>query len=206
MRTIRTRTPGSSALWILGLVVATLMVNAGPVGAQGYPDSMRSDYGGEAGDSRRSDAGPLSLRTGIGFTADPDAFLMGFELDYRIEDGFSLGTQVQVGVDDDLTLVSPVVFGRYTQNLGDFDGGLDRVDLYVQGGLGFTWWDVDRARNRGGDDDDAAFLMNFGFGAEYRLTDHVSAGSHMLFNIIPGEIYDERFYFSWEVVSLRFRF
>jgi opacity protein-like surface antigen len=188
--------------------MAMLVLQGAPSHAQGYPDRMSADYGGEeSGDTRRSADGPFSLRTGLGFTADPDAFLMGFEADYRIiEEGFSIGAQVQLGIDDDRTLVSPVVYGRYTANLGDFERSLDRIDVYLQGGLGFTWWDVDRPRNRGGDDDDTEFLTNFGFGAEYRLTDHVSAGTHMLFNIIPGEIYDERFYFSWEVVTLRYRF
>jgi opacity protein-like surface antigen len=102
--------------------------------------------------------------------------------------------------------LSPVAYGRYTANLGAFTDALDRVDTYLQGGLGFTWWDVDRPARAGGDDDDAEFLINFGFGAEYRLTEHVSAGTHMLFNVIPDEIYDERFYFSWEVVTLRYRF
>jgi opacity protein-like surface antigen len=197
----------TSVLWI-SCVVALLVIQSAPVGAQGYPDRMSSEYGDDASDTtRRPDGGPLSIRTGLGFTADPDAFLMGFEIDYRIiEEGFSIGTLVQLGIDDDWTIVSPVLYGRYTANLGDFEPNLDRIDLYLQGGLGFTWWDVDRPNNRGGDDDDNEFLTNFGFGAEYRLTDHVSAGTHMLFNIVPGEIYDERFYFSWEVVTLRYRF
>jgi opacity protein-like surface antigen len=169
---------------------------------------MSTDYGGDASaPARRDDAGPFSLRTGLGFTSDPDTFLLGFEADYRIvAEGFSIGALVQLGVDDDTTIVSPVAYGRYTANLGAFTGALDRVDTYLQGGLGFTWWDVDRPARAGGDDDDAEFLINFGFGAEYRLTEHVSAGTHMLFNVIPDEIYDERFYFSWEVVTLRYRF
>jgi opacity protein-like surface antigen len=191
----------------LGGVVAvvSMVATAESATAQGYPDSMSSDYGQDQ--RRRADRGPFSIRTGLGFSADPDTFLLGFEADYRIiAEGFSVGGLLQLGVDDDLTMVSPVVYGRYTLNLGEFDPVLDRVDTHFQGGLGFTWWDIDLPRGVHGDDDDAEFLLNFGFGAEYRLTDHVSAGSHMLFNVIPDEIYDERFYFSWEVLTLRYRF
>jgi len=176
--------------------VAALLCLAAPAWGQGYAD-----------DGTSGDGGPFSLRTGLGFSVDPDTFLLGFEADYRIiAEGFSLGVLTQLGVDDDLTMVSPVVYGRYTANLGEFERSLDRVDTYLQAGLGFTWWDVDRPAHRGGDDDDTEFLTNFGFGAEYRLTDHVSAGTHLMFNVIPDEIYDERFYFSWEVVTLRYRF
>jgi opacity protein-like surface antigen len=186
------------------LALAGLVLLAAPATGQGYPDTTTSDYGGGQ-DSQRGSDGPFSLRTGLGFSIDPDTFLMGFEGDYRIiTEGFSVGTQVQLGLDDDLTLVSPVFYGRYTVDLGEFNRSLDRVAPYLQGGLGFTWWEIDR--RFGGDDDDTEFLLNFGFGVEYRLTEHVSAGTHMLFNLIPDKIYGERFYYSWEVATLRYRF
>src|SRR5688572_29421934 len=61
----------------------------------------------------RNMAGPFSLRAGIGCTSSPTTFLMGFEGDYEVAEQFSLGVHVQLGLDDDDTIVSPVAYGRY---------------------------------------------------------------------------------------------
>ena len=163
-------------------------------------------YGRSGG---RSDTGPLSVHMGLGFTAGPSAFLLGFEADYLVFEQVSLGGLVQLALDDDYTIVSPVAYGRYWVDLGQYDAELDPLVPYLQTGLGFTWWERDLRFGR--DDDDTAFLINFGFGAEYRFTPHLALGSQMLFNFIPTEIFDDRayddhFYYSWEVLGLRYRF
>ena len=48
--------------------------------------------------------------------------------------------------------------------------------------------------------------LNFGFGADYRLTESLSVGSKMLFNVMPTNVFGESFYFSWEVAGLRYHF
>ena len=67
------------------------------------------------------------------------------------------------------------------------------------------------AQSRSDYDDDTAFLLSPGFGVDFRINEHVSVGSQMLFNIIPTGIHDDtpiddQFYYSWEVIGLRYRF
>ena len=59
----------------------------------------------------QSSSGPAgrsvwSARSAIGFTADPDAFLMSFEGDYRFSQSTSLGLLLFLGVEDDMNLVA----------------------------------------------------------------------------------------------------
>ena len=58
-------------------------------------------------------AKPWSLRGGIGLMDDPDAFLMNFEIERYMRDEVTVGFALQLGVDDDYTVVSPMVFARY---------------------------------------------------------------------------------------------
>ena len=80
----------------------------------------------------------------------------------------------------------------------------------MQGGLGFTYIDIDVPGNLppgvNVDDDDIGLLMSVGFGADYRITDSISLGSRMLFNVLPDDVLGENFYFSWQVAAIRFRF
>ncbi|MDJ0853230.1 MAG: outer membrane beta-barrel protein [Myxococcota bacterium] len=149
-----------------------------------------------------------SLSTGIGFTADPDAFLLGFEGDYRVYRGLSLGAELQLGLDDDFTIVSPTARARYTFDLSGVTRSefFYRLRPYLQTGLGFTYIEADVPDFPGVDDDDTGLLVNFGFGAEYALTRSLSLNSKMLFNFLPGDVFGESFYYSWEVAGLRYRF
>jgi hypothetical protein len=162
----------------------------------------------------RGPAGPFSLRTGIGFTTDPTTFLMGFEGDYEIVDQFSLGAHVQLGVSDDYLIVSPVAYGRYRFDLGQFNEDLAPIEPSIRAGLGFSYWEKDlpsRPFLTDDDDDDLQFLINFGTGIEYRLNPNLALGTLMHFNIIPTEMFDDRqyddtFYWGWEVATIRFTF
>src|SRR5262245_22139035 len=114
-----------------GLLCVALAISASAEAT--YDD----DYG------RSGPAGPFSLRTGIGFTSSPTTFLMGFEGDYEVVDQFSLGAHVQLGVADDDLIVSPVAYGRYRFDLGQFNEDLAPVEPSIRGGLGFTYWEKD---------------------------------------------------------------
>jgi opacity protein-like surface antigen len=189
------------------LVTVLILMMAPAVLAQtDYDDDPYETTDPYYGQNDASDVGRFSLRTGLGFTADPESFLLGFEGDYAISENFSAGALLQLGVDDDRTIVSPVVYGRIRSDLGGIDPDLRAIEPFIQLGLGLTYWDVDRPRPGSGTTDDTEFLLNTGFGAEYRITDHVSVGSMMLFNIVPDAIFGERFYFSWEVLTARYRF
>lgn len=158
-----------------------------------------------AGPAAAQQERPWSVETGLGFTADPESFLLEFEGNYRVGGGFSFGPMVQLGLDDDFTLVSSTGYFRYTFDLsGVGSGGLRRLEPYVQTGFGFTY--VNRDVPPGFDDDDADFLADFGFGADFRLNESFSLDSRMLFNFIPGGVFGENFYYSWQVAGLRFRF
>jgi hypothetical protein len=191
-------------------VLAIAVLLAGPAVAQtDYPEdrSSSSDEGGGAG---YRDEGTFSLKAGLGFTASPEALLLGFEGDYRVAEPFSLGLLTEVGIDDDVTIVSPQVYGRYWPDLGELiDPDVAFIEPYAQLGVGFTWWDADDFK--GVHDDDTQFLLSPGFGLDFRINEHVAIGSQMLFNVIPAGIHDDtpiddQFYYSWEVIGLRVRF
>jgi len=147
---------------------------------------------------------PFSLQTGLGFMADPEAFLLGIEGDFHVNQNVSVGSTVQFGLDDRFTVISPTLHGRYWFDFPGQDEMLQRLRPYVQLGTGFTYIDVDGWR--GQDDDDIGFLIDGGFGADFRLSHSLSLGTKMLFNGMPGGVFGEKFYFSWEVAALRLRF
>jgi len=148
---------------------------------------------------------PFSVQTGLGFMADPEAFLTGIEGDFHLTRNVSFGPAVQFGIDDRFTVISPSLHGRYWFEFPGQDDVLQRLRPYLQMGTGFTYIDVD-GRWRGRDDDDIGWLINGGFGADFRLSHSLSVGTKMLFNGMPGDVFGENFYFSWEVAALRFRF
>jgi opacity protein-like surface antigen len=167
-------------------------------------------FGSGAALAQTSEGGRWSVQTGLGFMADPDAFLMGFEGDYRLPHGFSVGAELQLGIDDDFTVVSPTARARYSFDLRRVSSNeaVHRLRPFLQTGVGFTYIKIDVPNVPGVniDDDDIGFLWNAGFGAEYLLNRSWSVGSKMLFNVLPDEVFGESFYYSWEVASLRYRF
>ena len=127
------------------------------------------------------------------------------EVDYRLAQGFSVGGTLQLGLDDDHTIVSPTGHLRYTFDLSGGGSDVARVRPFIQGGLGFTFIDLDNTPP-GVDDDETGFMLNFGFGTELVLTDTISVGSKMLFNFMPDDVMNENFYYSWEIATVRYRF
>src|SRR5262245_57914845 len=82
----------------------------------------------------------FSVEGGVGFTADPDSFLLDFEGAYDFGNGFAVGPALQLGLDDHFVLVSPTIFGRYGFDLsGVSQPQLQRLTPYVQSGMGFTY-------------------------------------------------------------------
>ena len=189
-------------------VLAIALLLAAPAGAQDRDN--RYDTRDVPADVGYRDEGTFSLKPGLGFTAGPTTLLLGFEGDYRVAEPFSVGLLTEVGIDDDLTIVSPQLYARYWPDLGEMiDPDVSFIEPYVHLGVGFTWWDADVYK--GVNDDDTQFLLSPGFGVDFRINEHVSVGSQMLFNVIPGAIHDntpidDTFYYSWEVIGLRYRF
>lgn len=216
---MRNARPSPGTRSVLAIAVLAVGVFGAPAAAQPMSERGQSEEGGEAATAgetapqrstsgqtaSRDEPGPFSVRTGLGFAIDPDSFLLAFEGDYAITHHISAGVLVELGLDDDLIFVSPVAYGRYRFDLSDFtdEESVHKLFPFLHGGVGLTHWDVD---DRPGDDDDTEFLMNFGFGVEYEVAEEVSVVSQMLFNIVPDKVFDERFYYSWEVLSVRYKF
>ena len=151
--------------------------------------------------NQSADQGGWAVRGGIGFMASPEAFLMNFEGEYRFPANVALGAAMQLGLKSKLTVVSPVAYGRYIFAMDQASSEqARRLEPYLQFGTGLTHRDRD---SRG---DDTGFLLNFGGGLDYRLDDSVSVGTRMLFNFVPGNVFGDAFYFSWEMASFRWHF
>jgi hypothetical protein len=149
----------------------------------------------------------VALETGIGFTSNPDTFLLSTELPIQIARDFDLGPLVQLGIGNDRLIVAPTVNVRYSFPLSRYirneNPVWDRLSPVAHGGVGFAYLERD---NKPGDDDDLGFLFNLGVGMQYAMTDRVSFGTRMTFNMMPGDVLDERFFFSWQVAQFRYRF
>jgi hypothetical protein len=190
-------------------VIAIAALIASPAWAQSR-HSMDSDYDDDANSSDpRVGAGPFSLRGGLGFTLDPTSFMFAVEGDYEVVPQFSLGANVQTGLDDDVTIVTPTLFARYRIDMGAMDSSLAAVEPSLGLGVGFTYWDRDLQFGR--EDDDVAFLIDVRPGIEYRFTPNFAIGTLLHFNIMPTGLFDdkdyeEQFYFGWEVLTFRVTF
>lgn len=213
LRRSEPRSPGISHGWeryALALVTLALLVGCSvPMHQDPVPPPSGSTSASETtgpGDDRtdRTDhparpVTPVTAEAGIGFTADPGTFLLAIEADYWIEHNVAIGPLVQFGLSDDDTIVAPTINAK-----GVFDINqpqLERLKPYVEGGVGFAYIDKD-----GHDDSDTGLLLDFGFGANVALNDRVSLGTGVLFNFLPAELVDERFFFSWRVLSVGFQF
>jgi len=48
--------------------------------------------------------------------------------------------------------------------------------------------------------------MQVGFGVALNFSSRVAVQSAMQFNIIPGSAAGEKFYYSWQIAGIRYRF
>lgn len=184
---------------------------AGPALAHGDPDFAQDrdsviDYDDDA-----SNPNPLvddehywSAHGGIGFGLDPSSFAFGAGLEYHVMHELSVGPLLQVLARDDQVIVAPTANVRYHFDLSHLDSDFaSRLEPFVQGGLGLVYVDEDRP-----DRDDTEFLLNGGFGLDYRIDERISVGSTLMFNGIPGgdKAVRENFFFTWQVVGMRYHF
>jgi hypothetical protein len=146
----------------------------------------------------------LAPRMGLGFTADPDSFLIGLGLPFHIRGGASLGPLLRLGVSDDTKLFEPSVALEYAFDLKAADEpALRDLEPVIGAGLGIAYLDEDHHNH---DDDDVGMLLHFNTGFDYWITESVALGSHMSFDVLPVEAVDESFIFAWQVLTTRVRF
>jgi len=147
----------------------------------------------------RMRAGTWSARSGIGFTGDPTTFLLALGADYFVTEDVSVGPLLQFGIDDDPFIFAPTLNVQWTLDLAD----IDNLKPYLQGGLGIAYF---QDGDRNGDEDETGFLFNTGAGLDWYFDDRMAVGTSLLFNVLPDEVLDEEFFFSWQVLTLRFLF
>jgi opacity protein-like surface antigen len=155
---------------------------------------------------RKQDSSHVSIQTGIGFYADDDwdGFLWSADGLYHFDRSWSAGVELHVGAEDDLTIVSMPFYSRYdSPNLPVDQPLLSRVRFFAKAGIGFNWAEIDQ---RFDDDDDTGFLFMIGGGAAYEMNDRFSLESAMQFNVTTNDYFDDDFYYSWEVIGLRYHF
>jgi opacity protein-like surface antigen len=143
-----------------------------------------------------------SGKIGVGFTAGPTSFLMNFEAPYRFDQWVSAGPMLQVGIDNHDTIVAPTA--NVTVTIPDLPGeDFDRFHPYGYAGMGFAYIEDDNRRN---DKSSVGFLINFGAGVEYQLTERVYINSQMTFNFLPEKTLEQNFFYTWQVGGLRVAF
>ena len=143
-----------------------------------------------------------SLRAGIGFIDDPTALLLNIEAPYTFDQWVYAGPMFQIGIDDNNTIVAPTINVGVT--LPDLPGeDFDRLHPYGFVGIGFAYIEDDNKRN---DNSSAGFLITCGIGIEYQLSESFYVGSQMMFNFLPEETLNEKFFYSWQVGGLRYAF
>lgn len=151
-------------------------------------------------DPPRDESGRRAL-VGIGMTEDPNTLLLGGELDFPVSDRFLIGPMVQLGLADHTTLFAPSLHGKYLFPL-DHAPGSTRWTPFVQGGIGIAYLSKDKP----GADDDLGLLLQAGGGVEVRFEDQVGVATTLLIDFLPGGVFDENVYLSWQVVQFSFRF
>jgi len=176
----------------LGLAGALALMTAGAGIAQEPP---RDDAGG----SMATRSG-WSARAGVGFTADPDTFLLNFELPYDVAPWVAVGPMLQLGLKDDYTIAAPSLNATVKPPLS---GPLERLMPYGFAGVGLAVIDDDDEPR---DDTDAGFMIDVGAGLEYRLTERVFVGTQVMFDFLPDETNGQEFIFGWQIAGLRYAF
>jgi hypothetical protein len=144
--------------------------------------------------------GAFFLSGGLGFTLDPDTFLLSLGASYGIIDYVTIGQLVQLGVADERTVVAPTLNAELSFDLGDLSR---QLQPFVHAGVGLAYINKEE---RGRVRDGIGFLVNAGGGARYWLTPSFALGSTVLFNFLPAETVDENIFFSWQVVTATVRF
>jgi len=132
-------------------------------------------------------------------TPDGTAYALGLYGDYYLTRRFSIGPLLQMGLTGDLFQAGLTGQAKYTFGIA----GVPELKPHVQAGIGFIYADLDPKGSKR--EDDVSFLMPFGAGAEYKLTDQLSLDGTVLFNITNLDVRDENFFITW-LIGLRFAF
>jgi len=148
------------------------------------------------------DAGPSKWtgRLGLGFTSNPDTFLLGATGDRQMSEKVSIGPLILFGGNDKNTIFVGAFQARRMFDIRNEGDKLADIKPFLQGGAGVAY--IDKP-NRSGD---TGFALSVGGGFDIPLDETSWFGSNILFNIMPGKVADEGMMFSWQVLTFTFTF
>ncbi len=147
--------------------------------------------------------GRFTFEPAVGFmanTPDHTAFAVALSGDYYLTNEFSVGPLLQMGFTNDLFLMGLTVQAKYTFDLG----GVPNLKPHVQAGLGFAYADFKPGGGRS--DSDTSYLIPFGLGAEYRLTNSLSLDGTVLFNLTNLDVRGSENFFVSVLFGAKFKF
>jgi hypothetical protein len=148
-----------------------------------------------------SDVTGWSVGGGIGFIASPGQFLLQLDAPYRLSKLISVGPTFQLGASGSRTTVNASLDGKihlpvFERSSNAFFG---KLTPYFGVGVGFSHY------NRSNRSDESNLLIPVLTGAEFELTDQIALTSDMRFNIAATSDIDT-FFFSWQMIGVRYRF
>ncbi len=139
---------------------------------------------------------------GLGGTFDPDTFLVTGHADFYLSDRVAIGPLLQIGVDDDFTVIAP----SFTiKGVVDIETDGPRLRPFLLGGIGFAFIEDDD-RPPWKDDDDIGLMLNVGLGLDVFVAEDISIGTSAILNILPGEVLGESLFVSLQVLYIDLHF
>lgn len=163
--------------------------------------STRTAHPGKPAADIAPDEGERRITVGVGFTDSPETFLVSGDAEFYQSDRVSIGPSLQLGVDDNVTIVAPSFHARLVFPL-EHQGDSALVMPFLQAGAGLAFIHKDKR----GNNDDFGFMLQAGGGLEVRLDENYALSSTLLVNIMPSEVNNEGAYVSWQILQLSFVF
>jgi len=123
---------------------------------------------------------------------------LGVDMPLYLNEHLSLGPWMQLGLSQDV--VNLIFTGNVRWHFDFMERTrFHRVRPFVQGGLGLVYTKFEGSKQ-------TDFTMNMGFGAEVPVTEHVYLGSDFMFSPILTRPAGGNWAFSWQFLTLRYRF
>jgi len=139
----------------------------------------------------------LSFAVGGGISADPDGGVITFDAPFGVTDRVSVGPLVHIVLDGDLTITAA------TAHLRIGVGSIGPIRPFLSGGLGVAHSSLDVGSR---DLEDTSFMLNVGLGAELPLAGAYSLRTSGLVNVVPDGVPGDEFFFTWEILALKYTF
>lgn len=163
--------------------------------------ALSASFGAAAQESSGSSYPTVGLGGNFGFqklSSSNGLFEVGADIPIYFTEDFSVGPWMQLGVGQSTVNLIVTANARYAFDFLERTR-FNEVEPFVQGGLGLAYT---RFAGAGATD----FVMNMGFGAEVPVNDHVYVGSDVMFNPILTRPTGGNWAFTWQFVTLRYRF